>query len=1020
MASTYEVTVVRARMPKSRAVLASIYVDGDVIGRTSRRRRVREPVWDRTFGLEVAEDKSLQTKVVFQEQVNNAASIVGTVELDGRELCAKTGEWRGWIKERKTISLISHRFAALIELRLAKPGEARTPNCIEKQWYRLTAGGEEAVVSGDVQVAVRFDAAFENDEQARPPGVGNPRRLAAAAIPVGVLQRADPDLRALKLLGDLWDELDEENDGTLSEEQFVALYQRLASENFGEDDGRAKAFSDADESQKMRSKATSHVEQAQLPAPDWKEVADGTVLTFADARRVLDKARGLRSKREHSFRVTGVTLHRGLNLVAKDGGGLFSLTPGSSDPYVKVFLGGALLSTTDIVYKTLDPTFELKIDCDVLVTDLEGTSSTRDDDDDDDDGVFAWSRDDGMGLVSIDIGATLHRAFLKAQRERKYHVAVANDRRSATHRAFYDVLPSKGCHHATGQLEVSLDYAVLGKDGDEAEPGTPAKASAASNKEKRESLARTDKHWAFCRGPCDVVFNAEHPAETTDPFTSFPLTRNVLFGEAVAPPSSRGRRWLALGPRVASRDIYLRFCLRMWHGEADSTAAPHEPTESVSIHWAECTVDADRGGADLVLSLVTERYGTVELHFDNASAASGGRRSSTFRVDPGLAPPAASDGRRAGVLAEIADRVANRVTGAPRTARPAQQHVELGPRVFAYKSGYNHNVSVVARTDFAVQVPQRRGATVRASLWVPQRAGETEGVREHLSVVLYCGSNQRSGRLDCVASHALTVCLELGVACCAMDFLGTGASDDAYSGLGALERHDVAVAADVDWARQRVDGALLRRCGLVADDVDVLKAVSTKLFRDTTEVLIIGDEDDDVLGAEPAIAIADGVRGRERRSGDDDDDLLLVRGRSKKMKDTHQHAPRALAEIAGFIATRLGAVFIGARLFTHDPPRGIKPTLTNGTPPWETHDIDANNIDAVEAAKHAAHGAAAKIQAKRRSVLNRKEKRSSTAAKQRSSTAAKQRSSTADKGVPKEKRVSAAWKKEVPKVGTAS
>ena len=371
MASTYEVTVVRARMPKSRAVLASIYVDGDVIGRTSRRRRVREPVWDRTFGLEVAEDKSLQTKVVFQEQVNNAASIVGTVELDGRELCAKTGEWRGWIKERKTISLISHRFAALIELRLAKPGEgpspraqicavedddgcgndqiivdvtrarslakeskfaqtatycevhyggaligvtrvvkgslspewngnfhyalsyggrpcslknknkklvvrvmnrhktaedtflgevsipkvnqlgkddgavrrprdrppfsrttarggfaarrfaamgssaasplrrhgfirraplrrhgfsaARrfadphilgTPNCIEKQWYRLTAGGEErAVVSGDVQVAVRFDAAFENDEQARPPGVGNPCRLAARRNP---------------------------------------------------------------------------------------------------------------------------------------------------------------------------------------------------------------------------------------------------------------------------------------------------------------------------------------------------------------------------------------------------------------------------------------------------------------------------------------------------------------------------------------------------------------------------------------------------------------------------------------------------------------------------------------------------------------------------------------------------------------------------------------------------------------------------------------------------------------------
>ena len=63
-----------------------------------------------------------------------------------------------------------------------------------------------------------------------------------------------------------------------------------------------------------------------------------------------------------------MTLHRGLNLVAKDGGGLFSLTPGSSDPYVKVFLGGALLATTDIVWTKIvnvrDRTLRLGLDTD--------------------------------------------------------------------------------------------------------------------------------------------------------------------------------------------------------------------------------------------------------------------------------------------------------------------------------------------------------------------------------------------------------------------------------------------------------------------------------------------------------------------------------------------------------------------------------------------------------------------------------------------------------------------------------
>ena len=54
----------------------------------------------------------------------------------------------------------------------------------------------------------RFLAAFENDEQAY------------------FEHYADPELRALKLLSDLWDDCDEEHDGVLTEDQFVALFRR--------------------------------------------------------------------------------------------------------------------------------------------------------------------------------------------------------------------------------------------------------------------------------------------------------------------------------------------------------------------------------------------------------------------------------------------------------------------------------------------------------------------------------------------------------------------------------------------------------------------------------------------------------------------------------------------------------------------------------------------------------------------------------------------------------------------------
>ena len=45
---------------------------------------------------------------------------------------------------------------------------------------------------------------------------------------------------------------------------------------------------------------------------------------------------------------------------------------------------------------------------------------------------------------------------------------------------------------------------------------------------------------------------------------------------------------------------------------------------------------------------------------------------------------------------------------------------------------------------------------------------------------------------EAVRAAALTVAIEMDVALCALDVLGTGDSDDAYSGFGELERYDVA------------------------------------------------------------------------------------------------------------------------------------------------------------------------------------------------------------------------------------
>ena len=93
-----------------------------------------------------------------------------------------------------------------------------------------------------------------------------------------------------------------------------------------------------------------------------------------------------------------------------------------------------------------------------------------------------------------------------------WSVAAAPARSRDVLRRWFDVLPTATCATATGQLEVSVEYLVCGKDGDESEPATPA-APTAYNRKTREKCAQRDQHWEFVRGPCDVVFDAGKQAE---------------------------------------------------------------------------------------------------------------------------------------------------------------------------------------------------------------------------------------------------------------------------------------------------------------------------------------------------------------------------------------------------------------------------------------------------------------------------------------------------------------------------
>lgn len=89
----FEVTVIKAALSSPRSVLARVFVDGDVFGTTSKRRRLRDPVWDRTFGRSiVGEQAGLKVRIVLAERISSgqpkdvAAERVGGVGA-ARALC---------------------------------------------------------------------------------------------------------------------------------------------------------------------------------------------------------------------------------------------------------------------------------------------------------------------------------------------------------------------------------------------------------------------------------------------------------------------------------------------------------------------------------------------------------------------------------------------------------------------------------------------------------------------------------------------------------------------------------------------------------------------------------------------------------------------------------------------------------------------------------------------------------------------------------------------------------------------
>ena len=110
--------------------------------------------------------------------------------------------------------------------------------------------------------------------------------------------------------------------------------------------------------------------------------------------------------------------------------------------------------------------------------------------------------------------------------------------------------------------------------------------------------------------------------------------------------------------------------------------------------------------------------------------------------------------------------------------------------------GQRGEILTYERDDVMLET-QREGRKVSVSCWrhVEQwhPGTGTRHMGEH-DVVIYCSSTRSSGRSDAISSGALTIACELRCALVAVDFLGSGGSQDAGASFGYWERYDLLAA----------------------------------------------------------------------------------------------------------------------------------------------------------------------------------------------------------------------------------
>ena len=159
------------------------------------------------------------------------------------------------------------------------------------------------------------------------------------------------------------------------------------------------------------------------------------------------------------------------------------------------------------------------------------------------------------------------------------------------------------------------------------------------------------------------------------------------------------------------------------------------------------------------------------------------------------------------VVQHCAKRILERLTRPPRV-----DTANLGPRVFAYRVrdaiGQLGEILTYERDDMMLET-QREGKKGVGLVLAPRRAVaswygyETHG-RARRRYILLVHTNLR-GRSDAISSGALTIACELRCALVAVDFLGSGGSQDAGASFGYWERYDLFAA--VRYAKRQFPSA---------------------------------------------------------------------------------------------------------------------------------------------------------------------------------------------------------------------